>query len=66
MVYWMHEEIDPIDWIPGVVSAGWEQLVDGDPKFGSDSPAFGERLGAMVIRDTSMRFLQQPAAHAYA
>lgn len=56
MAYWMHEEIDPIDWIPGVFSAGWEQLVDSDPKYGSDSPAFGERLGAMVIRDTSMRF----------
>ncbi len=36
-----------------VVAAGWEHLHDGDPKYGSDSAGFGERLGAAAIRQTS-------------
>jgi hypothetical protein len=62
MVYWLHEEIDPIAWVPGLLGTGWEQLVDGNPNYGSDSAAFGERLGATVIRDTSMRFFSNSLA----
>jgi hypothetical protein len=39
---------------PGsIVVAGWEQLTDGSPNFGTDSGAFGQRLGAEAIRGTS-------------
>ena len=31
-------------------------LVDGDPKYGTDSAAFGERLGAAALRQASFRF----------
>ena len=33
--------------------AGWEQLTDGSPNYGTDSGAFGQRLGAEAIRGTS-------------
>lgn len=56
MVYWLHQEINPIGWAPGLLATGWEQLIVGDPDYGSDSAAYGERVGAAVIRDTSMRF----------
>jgi hypothetical protein len=39
------------------VSAGWHQLWNDEPNYGTDSGAFGERLGAAAIRDTSQSFL---------
>jgi hypothetical protein len=56
MVFWIHEDIRPAGWIPAIISSGFGQLTTGDPDYGSDSAAFGDRLGAAVIRDTSMRF----------
>jgi hypothetical protein len=34
-------------------SAGWEQLTNGSPNFGTDKGAFGQRLGAAAIRNIS-------------
>jgi hypothetical protein len=34
-------------------SAGYEQLLNGSPNYGTDRGAFGQRLGASVIRDAS-------------
>jgi len=34
-------------------AAGWEQLTDGSPNYGTDSGAFGQRLGAAAIRGIS-------------
>jgi hypothetical protein len=31
-------------------AAGWEQLTNGSPNFGTDSGAFGQRLGAAALR----------------
>lgn len=56
MLYWIHEDARPLSWAPAFLSAGWEQLVDGHPKYGSDSAAFGQRLGAAALRETSSRF----------
>ncbi|HEX5235603.1 MAG TPA: hypothetical protein VFW25_09760 [Silvibacterium sp.] len=56
MLFWVHKDLDPVGWAPGLLATGWEQLIDGDPKYGSDSAGFGERIGAAVLRDTSMRF----------
>lgn len=56
MVFWLHEEIRPVSLAPTFLSAGWGQLTDGDPKYGSDSAAFGERLGAAALREASGRF----------
>lgn len=56
MLFWLHEEARPLSWVPTFVSAGWQQLIDGHPKYGSDSAAFGERLGAAALREASGRF----------
>jgi len=56
MLFWLHEEVHPVSFAPAFLSAGWGQLTDGDPKYGSDSAAFGERLGAAVLREASGRF----------
>ncbi len=34
-------------------SAGWEQLTNGSPNYGTDSGAFGQRLGTSAIRGIS-------------
>lgn len=36
-----------------IASAGWEQLTNGSPNYGTDKGAFGQRLGASVIRNVS-------------
>lgn len=56
MMFWLHEEFGPLSLLPAFTSSGWEQLVDSDPKYGSDSGAYGQRLGAAVVREASMRF----------
>jgi hypothetical protein len=36
-----------------LASAGWAQLTNGSPNYGTDSGAFGQRLGAAAIRNVS-------------
>jgi hypothetical protein len=38
------------DWF---LAAGWEHLRNGQPNYGTDRGAFGERLGAAAIRETT-------------
>lgn len=56
MFFWLHEEARPSAALPAFVSAGYGQITNDDPKFGTDSGAFGQRLGAILIRQASMRF----------
>jgi hypothetical protein len=56
MMFWLHEETSPVGWVPIVWSAGYGQLVNTDPKYGTDSVAFGERVGAGILRVGSFRF----------
>lgn len=36
-----------------ILSAGYEQLLNSEPNYGVDKGAFGERLGAAAIRETT-------------
>jgi len=56
MMFWLHEQARPMALLPAFFSAGYSQVRDGDPHYGTDSGAFGERLGAAALRDASMRF----------
>ncbi|MFT4115004.1 hypothetical protein [Silvibacterium sp.] len=56
LAFWLHEETSPTSLVPAFFSAGYGQLTGGDPKFGVDSGAFGERLGAAALNEASMRF----------
>jgi hypothetical protein len=49
----LQDAYSPRNFIGIIAAAGYEQLRDGQPNYGSDRGAFGERLGAAGIRDTS-------------
>jgi hypothetical protein len=55
LVFSFTEVARPITLIPGLYSAGYEQLFNTDPKYGKDSGAFGEKLGAAMLRSASVR-----------
>jgi len=37
--------------------AGYSHLMNSDPKYGTDKGAFGERYGAIILRETSQAIL---------
>lgn len=45
--------ITPADITATVFSAGWSHLRDSAPHYGTDSGAFGERLGALALKQTT-------------
>lgn len=51
-----HRSVVPSALIPIFSSAGFGQLTGGNPKYGVDSGAFGDRLGGDALRQLSMRF----------
>ena len=53
--FWLTQEFNWYSAAPEFISAGYGQLAD-TPDYGSDSGAFGEKLGAAFIRDATMRF----------
>lgn len=55
-VFWLHEEFRPSSPLPALVSAEYGLLTDDDPKYGTNAEAFGQRLGAALVRQASMRF----------
>ena len=46
----------PLDFLAMIASAGYEQVVNGQPNYGTDKGAFGQRLGAAAIRETTQGF----------
>jgi hypothetical protein len=47
------DSISPLSAAGWVLSAGWEQLVNGSPNYGTNGKAFAQRLGASAARDVS-------------
>jgi hypothetical protein len=43
----------PFSILSMITTAGYSQVLNGEPNYGTDRGAFGERLGAAGIRDTS-------------
>jgi hypothetical protein len=48
----------PLTFAGIIVSAGYTHLVNGQPNYGTDRGAFGQRLGAGAIRNTTQGFFQ--------
>jgi hypothetical protein len=46
----------PMNFVAMIASAGYEQALNGSPNYGTDRGAFGERLGAAGIRETTQGF----------
>ncbi|MGC2402458.1 MAG: hypothetical protein WA510_21870 [Acidobacteriaceae bacterium] len=55
IVFSFTEVARPITLIPALYSAGYEQLFLTDPKYGSDAGAYGEKIGAALLRSTTVR-----------
>lgn len=58
-------QIQPYAFGTQILSAAWEHVNQGDPKFGSDSAGFGERLGAATIRQASQAIFTNGASVAF-
>lgn len=57
MVIGIEDTYSPLNFGGMIAAAGFEQLTNGQPNYGTDRGAFGERLGAAAIRDTSQGVL---------
>ena len=51
----LHEEARPVVFVPALISGGYGILKDSDPRYGTDSAGFGERFGAGMLRQGTMR-----------
>jgi hypothetical protein len=51
------EQLQPYAFATQFMGAGWEQLLNSNPQYGTDSGAFGERLGAAALLQNSRAVL---------
>jgi hypothetical protein len=49
----------PVSLLGDVVSAGYSHVTNGQPNYGTDKGAFGQRLGATFLRDASETFFYE-------
>jgi hypothetical protein len=49
----LRDAFSPFAAVGWFASADYEQLINGSPNFGSDGGAYGQRLGAAAVRDSS-------------
>lgn len=49
----MRESVTPFSMIGWVTSAGWSQLIDSSPNYGTNGKAFAQRLGAAAALNVS-------------
>jgi hypothetical protein len=52
-MFGVHAAFSPYGILSWTAAAGYEQLLNGSPNFGTDRGAFGQRLGAAAIRDST-------------
>jgi hypothetical protein len=55
LIFSFTEIARPLTLVPALYSASYEQLFLTDPKYGHDSGAFGEKLGAAMLRKASVK-----------
>jgi hypothetical protein len=53
VVIGFRDSYSPFSFLGIIASAGYSHLVNGQPNYGTNSKAFGKRVGATAIRDTS-------------
>jgi hypothetical protein len=56
MIIGLHDIISPMNFLAMLGSSGYEQLLNSQPNYGTDKGAFGQRLGAAAIRESSQGF----------
>jgi len=55
----LRDVVSPFSLIGDVVSAGYSHVTNGSPNYGTDKGAFGQRLGATFIRDSTETFFAE-------
>jgi hypothetical protein len=55
VIFSFTEVARPITLLPALYSASYEQLFETDPKYGHDAGAYGEKLGAALLRRATVR-----------
>jgi len=53
VVIGLRDSVSPLSILGILVSSGYSHITNGEPNFGTDKGAFGQRLGAIAIRDTT-------------
>ncbi len=53
------ESVSPFSLAGAVISAGYSHLTNGSPNYGTNSPAFAQRLGASVARGASQNIFAE-------
>jgi hypothetical protein len=53
VVFGLRDSVSVFSVAAWFIAAGYEQVTNGSPNYGTDRGAFGQRLGAAAIRDTS-------------
>jgi hypothetical protein len=51
-VYGLHDAFNPLQLAGITLSAGWSQLIDSAPHYGTNGEAFGKREGVAALRST--------------
>jgi hypothetical protein len=52
----LHDRVDPLNIASMVIAAGYEQVANGAPNYGTNDGAFAARVGAAAIRETTQEF----------
>lgn len=59
MVGSVKDSISPFSLIGETISAGYSHLTNGSPNYGTNAPAFGQRVGASFARGTSQNLFYE-------
>jgi hypothetical protein len=51
------ESVSPEQFFVVTLGAGYNHLIDGNPRYGTDSQGYGERVGTNALREGSIHFL---------
>lgn len=57
LIFSLYKSANAIIVVSSLYSAGYEQLTENNPKYGSDSGAFAAKFGASLLRSASVNFL---------
>ena len=59
MVGSVKDSVSPFTFMGEIISAGYSHVTNGSPNYGTDAPAFGQRVGAAIARGTSQNLFSE-------
>jgi hypothetical protein len=55
LIYAGRQWVEPVNLLPALLTTGWSQYQNSDPRYGTGADAFGQRFGAAIAREDSDR-----------